>query len=98
MFIKRKDGKQSFISGVLFVPEMKNNLLSLGQFLEKGFVMKMKDNVLKVYDSKKGLVLMVYLSKNKTLKVGIDVIKHKCLATIVSGFGTIGLGISLSRI
>ena len=84
VLIKRNDGKQSFISNVLFMLGMKSNLLSLCQLLEKGFVMKMKDNVLKVYDSKKGLVLMAYLSKNKTLKVGIDVIKHKCLATIVS--------------
>jgi len=84
MFIKRKDGKQSFISGVLFVPEMKNNLLSLGQFLEKGFVMKMKDNVLKVYDNKKRLVLKDPMSKNTTFKVGINGMGHECLATTVS--------------
>lgn len=45
VLIKRKDGNQSFISDVLFVPCMKNNLLSLGQLLEKGYVLIIKDNM-----------------------------------------------------
>lgn len=35
VLIKIKDGKQSFISYVLFMPRMKSNLLCLGQLLEK---------------------------------------------------------------
>lgn len=35
VLIKRKDGKQSFISDVLYVPGMKSNFLSLGLLLEK---------------------------------------------------------------
>ena len=62
---------------------MKSNLLSLGQLLEKGFVMKIEDNVLKVYASKKRLVLKAHLSKNRTFKVRIDVMEHECLATVV---------------
>lgn len=83
MLIKRKDGKQSFIFYVLFMSGMKSNLLSLGQLLEKGFVMKIEDNVLKVYASKKRLVLKAHLSKNRTFKVRIDVMEHECLATVV---------------
>ncbi|MCI74275.1 hypothetical protein A2U01_0095539, partial [Trifolium medium] len=33
--IKRKDGKCSVISSVLYIPGMKCNLLSIGQLLEK---------------------------------------------------------------
>ncbi|KHN32584.1 hypothetical protein glysoja_045527, partial [Glycine soja] len=36
LMIQRKDGQHSFINDVLYVPNMKNNLLSLGQLLEKG--------------------------------------------------------------
>ncbi|XP_004515992.1 uncharacterized protein [Cicer arietinum] len=42
VLIQRRDGNQSFICDVLYVPNMKNNLLSLGQLLEKGYSMKME--------------------------------------------------------
>ena len=35
VMIQRKDEQHSFINDVLCVPNMKNNLLSLGQLLEK---------------------------------------------------------------
>ena len=38
VMITRNDGKVAYISDVLYVPSMKNNLLSLGQLLEKGFI------------------------------------------------------------
>jgi hypothetical protein len=41
--IKTKEGKQGVISDVLFVPNIKSNLLSIGQLLEKGLSMQMKD-------------------------------------------------------
>lgn len=79
VLIKRKDGKQSFITGVLYVLGMKNNLLSLSQLLEKGYVMKMEDGELKMYDESKMLILKAPLSKNRIFKVGIQVMGHKCL-------------------
>ncbi|XP_012571430.1 uncharacterized protein [Cicer arietinum] len=42
VLIQMRDGTQSFICDVLYVPNMKNNLLSLGQLLEKGYSMKME--------------------------------------------------------
>lgn len=83
VLIKRKDGKKSFISDVLYVSGMKSNFLSLGKLLEKGFVMNMENNFLKVFDSKRRLVLKAHLSQNRTFKVGNDVMKHKCLANVV---------------
>jgi len=43
ILIELKNGEQKFISEVFYVPDMKNNILSLGQFLEKGFEVQMKD-------------------------------------------------------
>ncbi|XP_004506445.1 uncharacterized protein [Cicer arietinum] len=38
VMIRRREGNQSFICDVLYVPRlMKNNLVSLGQLLEKGY-------------------------------------------------------------
>ena len=49
----KKDGKVvAVIESVLYVPSMKCNLLNVGQLVEKGFSVCMKDDLLKVYDSK----------------------------------------------
>ncbi|KAK2407061.1 hypothetical protein QL285_042720 [Trifolium repens] len=39
VLITSKKGNQALIIGVLYVPAMKTNLLSMGQLLEKGFIM-----------------------------------------------------------
>nr|XP_004516931.1 uncharacterized protein LOC101510918 [Cicer arietinum] len=48
VLIQNKNGKQSKISEGLFVPGLKCNLLSVGQLLEKGYMMKLEDKQLKV--------------------------------------------------
>ena len=41
VMITRKNGETTYIHSVLYVPSMKNNLLSLVQLREKGFTMAM---------------------------------------------------------
>lgn len=84
VLIRRKDGNPSFISDVLYVPGMKSNLLSLGQLLEKGYVMRMENKEMKVFDADNRLLLKAPLAKNRTFKVGIQIMEHKCFATAVS--------------
>jgi hypothetical protein len=43
ILIKLKDETQNFISSVYYVPKMKSNILSLGQLLEYGHTIFMKD-------------------------------------------------------
>jgi len=71
VMIQRKDGQHSFINDVLYVPNTKNNLLSLGQLLEKGYSMQIKDMQLKMFDGNKRSILTVLLSRNITFKIGI---------------------------
>ena len=78
---KGKDGKDIVIE-VLFIPGMKTNLLSLGQLLENGFVMRMEDNCLKVFDKDQKLVIKENLSQNRTFRIGMNILKHECLATL----------------
>ena len=52
VLITRKDGKKAYMRDVSYVPSMKNNLLSLGQLLEKGYTMTMQQNHNAVYDFK----------------------------------------------
>lgn len=84
VLIQRREGQPSYISDVLFVFGMKRNLLSLGQLLENGHVLNMEDKMLKVFDDKKRLILKAPLCKNRTFKVAIQVMEHRCLATTLN--------------
>ncbi|XP_004488403.1 uncharacterized protein [Cicer arietinum] len=83
VLIQRRDGKQSFICDVLYVQNMKNNLLSLGQLLEKGYSMKMEHGEMILFDSSRRLILKAPLSKNRTFKIDIHINVNKCLTTEV---------------
>lgn len=71
VFIKRRDGVQTCISDVLYVPNMKNNLLSLGQLVEKGYSLTVENNQMKIFDVNHRLILKAPLSKNRTFKIAI---------------------------
>jgi len=57
VLIHRKDGKKASITDVLYVPNMKSNLISIGQLLQKGYTMKMEAQAMKLYDRKNRLIL-----------------------------------------
>ncbi|XP_058746568.1 uncharacterized protein LOC131619496 [Vicia villosa] len=63
VLIHRKDGKKAYITDVLYVPSMKNNLISIGQLLQKGYTMKMEAQAMKVFDSKNRLIMKAQFSK-----------------------------------
>jgi len=48
--LRDSSDREVVIDGVLYVPSLKTKLLSLGQLLQKGFIMEMKENGLNVYD------------------------------------------------
>ncbi|XP_019442233.1 PREDICTED: uncharacterized protein LOC109346948 [Lupinus angustifolius] len=79
VMIKRRDGKSAYISNVLYVPKMKSNLLSLGQLLEKGYTMEMKDGMMKVFDKYKHNILKAPILANRTFKIGIQMSDQRCL-------------------
>ncbi|VFR00741.1 unnamed protein product [Cuscuta campestris] len=51
-----KDNSTHIISDVLFVPDLKPNLLSIGQLQEKGYEVSIKDGVCRIRDAKLGLI------------------------------------------
>ncbi|XP_028054823.1 uncharacterized protein LOC114259031 [Camellia sinensis] len=51
IMIKLKNGDHDYISNVYYVPAMKNNILSMGQLLEKGYDISMKDCHLTIKDN-----------------------------------------------
>jgi len=59
------------ISDVLYVPEINQNLLSVGQLLEKGYVVVFKDKTCEVFDTT-GIKLMSIKMKGKSFSVNLQ--------------------------
>ena len=57
VMIMRKDDKRSVISNVLYIPGMKNNLLSIGQSIENNYKFSIKDKMMRVVDANGRLIL-----------------------------------------
>jgi hypothetical protein len=82
VLITGKKGNQALITGVLYVPAMKTNLLSMGQLLEKGFIMHLEDRQMEVFDAKHNTILRAPLSQNRTFQVKISPNESHCLASV----------------
>ncbi|XP_014511675.1 uncharacterized protein LOC106770373 [Vigna radiata var. radiata] len=82
--INRRNGSQVVISNVLYVPDMKCNLLSIGQLVEKGFTVIMgNQNRVEIYDNKNRLVLISKTSDNRTFQVCFDGVENvHCLSAV----------------
>lgn len=80
----RKDDKRSVISNVLHIPSMKSNFLGIGKLIEKNYKVLIKDKMVRVLDSDGRLILKAPMSQNRTFKIELNVMKHKCLATAAS--------------
>ncbi|KAJ4722910.1 Retrovirus-related Pol polyprotein from transposon TNT 1-94 [Melia azedarach] len=79
ILIQLKDGRHQFIGNVYYVPNMKSNILSLGQLLEKGYNIHMKDYSLFIRDDKDNLITKVKMSKNIMFSFNIQNDVAKCL-------------------
>lgn len=64
--IQTSNGEKALIKDILYVHGVKWNLLSVGQLVENGFSMVMKDRALKLFDIQNNLVLKSPSLKNRT--------------------------------
>ena len=81
ILIRLRDGRHQFISNVYYVPNMKNNILSSGQLLEKGYDIQMKDRSLSIRDANSDFITKVPMSKNRMFLINIQSDVAKCLKT-----------------
>ncbi|XP_022159154.1 uncharacterized protein LOC111025579 [Momordica charantia] len=70
--IKTKNGFVETISNFLFVPSLNSNLLSVGQLLEKGYVITLKDDSCEIYDPIRGAIAVVPMSANRLFPLKIE--------------------------
>jgi hypothetical protein len=62
--IRVNENTQVF-TGVFYVPELKSNLLSIGQLQEKGLAILIKNGKCKVYHPNRGLIIEIKMSSNR---------------------------------
>lgn len=63
---------------------MKSNLLNIAQFIEKNYKVLIEYKMMRIHNSSGRLILKAYMSQNKTFKIELDMLEHKCLATTAS--------------
>jgi len=59
------DGMQHMVTDVFYVPELKNNLLSISQLQEKGLAILIKSGIYKIYHPVRGLIIQTRMTVNK---------------------------------
>ncbi|KAL4369109.1 hypothetical protein GQ457_05G014540 [Hibiscus cannabinus] len=83
ILISLKDDSHSLITDVYYVPKLKSNILSLGQLLEKGYEIHMKDRYLWLRNQYANLIAKVSMSKNRMFVLNLKTINEKCLKASV---------------
>nr|GEX92313.1 zinc finger, CCHC-type [Tanacetum cinerariifolium] len=79
ILIECDDGKQRIISHVYYIPDLKSNLLSLGQFTEIGCKVVMEDDELRFYDMDNKIFMKVTRQRKRLYKANLRIGTHVCL-------------------
>uniref|UniRef100_A0A2N9JBE9 Integrase catalytic domain-containing protein n=1 Tax=Fagus sylvatica TaxID=28930 RepID=A0A2N9JBE9_FAGSY len=79
ILIRLKNGDHQFIYDVYYVPSMKNNILSLGQLLEKDYDIHLKDCSCLIRDHQNNLIAKVPMTRNRMFLLNIHNDVAKCL-------------------
>ena len=62
ILIQLRNGNHAYILDVLYVPAIKNNLLNLGQLLERNYIMRLEKGALHVFNESTRMILKAPLS------------------------------------
>ncbi|PWA54556.1 ribonuclease H-like domain, Reverse transcriptase, RNA-dependent DNA polymerase [Artemisia annua] len=79
ILIECDDEKQRIISHVYYIPSLKSNLLSLGQFTEIGCKVVMEDDELRIYDMDDKIFIKVTRQRNRLYKASLRIGTPVCL-------------------
>ncbi|GJZ23157.1 retrovirus-related pol polyprotein from transposon TNT 1-94 [Tanacetum coccineum] len=79
-----QNGKESTIEDVYYVPAMKSNILSLGQLMEKGYWVLMKNGKMLLKNKEGVIIALVKMCKNRTFKLNLNSVGGKCLKADLS--------------
>ncbi|KAL4278554.1 hypothetical protein GQ457_03G001430 [Hibiscus cannabinus] len=83
VMITQKNGEKKYITDVYYVPAMKSNIISLGQLLEKGYEVQMKNRSLSLKNKNGELVVQVDMTQNRLFTIDIESGEVKCMKTAI---------------
>ena len=75
----RKNGMVGIIENVYYIPDMKTNILSVGQLMEKGYSIFMKNQTLHLRDRSDKDIARVEMGQNRMFKLNLRRLEEKCL-------------------
>ena len=87
ILFESQDGDKKILADVYFIPELKSNIISLGQATESGCEVLMKDDVLTLRDKDGKLITSAKRSPNRLYKVLMEMVEVKCLYSKVQDNG-----------
>ncbi|GMI66347.1 hypothetical protein HRI_000304000 [Hibiscus trionum] len=78
--IHTNENTTQVISNVFFVPDLKTNLLSVGQLQEKGYEIFIKDGVCRIQDENLGLIAQVNMTTNWMFPLYLNNATQSCFS------------------
>nr|GEW92370.1 zinc finger, CCHC-type [Tanacetum cinerariifolium] len=78
-----KNNEQKIVSDVYYIPNLKSNIISLGQLTEIGCKIIMDGNKLTLYDKNKKLLIKVERSKNRIYSTRLQIEAPICLLATI---------------
>ena len=81
--ICQRNGVLQFISNVYYIPNMKSNIFSIGQLLEKGYIIHMEKLSLVLKDAEGRLVAKVQMGHNRMFPLHLNSTMEKCFHGLV---------------
>ncbi|KAK9941415.1 hypothetical protein M0R45_018018 [Rubus argutus] len=81
--IRTKEDNIETISNVFYIPELKSNLLSVGQLQEKGYIATIKGGACEIYDPRRGVIAHVKMTPNRLFPLQIKS-ANTCFVTTVT--------------
>ena len=79
------NGLIQVITGVFYVPDLKNNLLSIGQLQEKGINILIQHGKCKLYHPERGLIMETAIFKNRmfVLSAQTQIVEQTCFNSFI---------------
>ncbi|KMT17950.1 hypothetical protein BVRB_2g034700 [Beta vulgaris subsp. vulgaris] len=79
-----KNGERKTLNNIYYIPELRSNIISLGQATEAGCEVRMKGNQLMLYNPSGQILVKTNRLRNRLYKVILEVESVKCLQLTIS--------------
>ena len=82
IIVRTKEGSMETISNVFYVPDLRSNLLSADQLLEKGYIITFQKGACEIYDPSRGVITVIQMSGNRLFPLKIESARSCFLADV----------------